>query len=256
MRHSVSLQLESREVCLWTVRLEATEANFARCLGWLSPDETARAERFHFPRHRNAYVLGRAALRALLAGYLGATPQGVRFDYGPQGKPALAPDDGLCSLRFNASNAGDFAAYVFTKGCEIGVDIEQHRALPDLERIARRFFAPEETAELMELSPSEQTSAFFRCWTRKEAYIKAMGGGFSIPLNSFRVTLRPGAAARMVSLGGSGEAARGWTMHSFDPASGYTGAIAYPDESRSVREGPIISVDGLLTDLLTAESAV
>ncbi|MGA2882261.1 MAG: 4'-phosphopantetheinyl transferase superfamily protein [Bryobacteraceae bacterium] len=239
-------QLDSREVCLRTVRLEASQDNFTRCLAWLSPDETARAERFHFPQHRQAFVLGRAVLRALLGSYLGIPAAGVRFVYGPQGKPALESD--ACALRFNASNSGNLAAYVFTTGCEIGIDIEQHRALPDFENIAHRFFSPDEAAELLGLPASEKTAAFFHCWTRKEAYIKAMGGGLAIPLDSFRVTLQPGVAARIVSLGGSDEAARGWTLDSFDPAPGYAGAVAYPDGLRPIQAGPLVSVDDLLVD--------
>jgi 4'-phosphopantetheinyl transferase len=242
---------DSRDVRLWIVRLEASEENFARSLAALSPEETARAERFHFEQHRRAFVLGRAALRALLASYLGMDPAAVQIVYGPQGKPALSPTlkNASSSLRFNASHSGNLAAYAFTNGCEIGVDVERHRALPDFENIARRFFSPEETAELLELSPNEKTSGFFNCWTRKEAFIKAMGGGLSIPLDSFRVTLAPGAAAGMVSLGGNDDAARRWTLYDFSPAPEYAGAIAYPDQPRSIQTVPVVSVDGLLEAL-------
>ncbi len=252
MRRFEPLDFDRRDVHLWVVRLEATEDNFTRSLACLSHDETARAERFYFPRHRRAFVLGRAALRALAARYLGIQPAAVDFVYGPQGKPALAPslDNQACSLRFNASNSGDLAAYVFTTGCDIGVDLEQNRPLSDLENIAHRFFSPEETADLLEVAEAERTSAFFHCWTRKEAYIKAMGGGLSIPLDSFRVSLQPGVAARMVSLAGSEDAAHSWTLDNFDPAPGYAGAIAYCDEPRPVRTGPIAAVDEILDDLL------
>jgi len=245
--------LDSREVRLQIVRLEASEDNFARSLGWLSPEETVRAKRFYFDRHRHAFVLGRAALRALLADYLGLAPAEVAFVYGPQGKPALAPThkNDACSLRFNVSNSGNLAAYAFTMGCEIGVDVEQHRALNDFENIAHRFFSPEETAELLELPSAQKNTAFFNCWARKEAYIKAMGGGLSIPLDSFRVTLRPGASARMVSIAGSHEAARGWTLHEFTPAADCAGAIAYPDTPRSLQIGLVVSVDELLAGLRT-----
>jgi 4'-phosphopantetheinyl transferase len=251
MRRPEGLNFDSRDVHLWVVRLEATEDNFARSLAWLSHDETARAERFYFERHRRRYVLGRAVLRGLLAGYLGMPPAEVSFVYGPQGKPALASalHDNAGSLRFNVSNSGDLAAYAFTAGCDIGVDVEQNRPLSDIENIAHRFFSPEETAELLEVPADEKIAAFFRCWTRKEAYIKAMGGGLSIPLDSFRVTLRPGVAARMVSLGGSEEVARGWTLDNFDPAPGYAGAIAYPDVPRPVQAGPEVAVDELLDGL-------
>jgi 4'-phosphopantetheinyl transferase len=244
-------ELDDRQVHLWLVRLEASEDNFARALSWLSPEETARAKRFYFDRHRRAFALGRAALRGLLGSYLGIQPAKVGFVYGEQGKPALKDD--ACSLRFNVSNSSDLAAYAFTTGCEIGVDVEQHRSLHDLEHIADRFFSPEETAELLELSEAERIPAFFHCWTRKEAYIKAQGGGLSIPLDSFQVTLRPGVAARMVLLGGSEERARGWTLHDFDPAPDFEGAIAYADRPRSIHyghpAGAIVSMDNLL-DLL------
>jgi 4'-phosphopantetheinyl transferase len=234
------------------VRLEASDQIFARALAALSPEETARAERFRFDRHRRAFVLGRAALRFLLATYLGVDASAVQFVYGPQGKPELAPALANVSplLRFNASNSGDLAAYAFTHGCEIGVDVERYRALPDLENIARRFFSPEETDELLALSPTDYAAGFFNCWTRKEAFIKAMGGGLSIPLDSFRVTLAPGAAARMISLDGSGEAASRWTLYSFTPAPEHAGAIAYPDQPRSVHTGPMVSMDGLLEALV------
>ncbi len=230
---------------LWTVLLEASEDTFTRSLSWLSEEEMARAERFRFDRHRRAFVIGRAALRTLLARYLGMEAAAIQFVYGPHGKPALA--DPSCSLRFNASNSGSLAAFAFTTGCEIGVDVEQHRPLTDFENIADRFFSPEETAELLNLSPNEKTAGFFNCWTRKEAFIKAMGGGLSIPLDSFRVTLQPGAPARMVSLEGSEEAARGWTLHHFDPAPDYAGAIAYHDQARSIQTVHLSSLDHLLT---------
>jgi 4'-phosphopantetheinyl transferase len=239
---------DSRAVHLRIVRLEASEENFARSLAWLSADETARAKRFYFERHARAFILGRAALRALLASYLGIPPAEVRFLYGPQGKPALA--DPSSSLRFNVSNSGNLAAYVFTTGCEIGIDVEQHRALHDFENISRRFFSPEETAELLQLPSAEKTTAFFNCWARKEAYIKAMGGGLSIPLDSFRVTLRPGVGARMVSIGGSEDAGRRWTLNAFDPAPEYAGAIAYRDEPRSLHASPLVLVDELLQELI------
>jgi 4'-phosphopantetheinyl transferase len=248
MRHPGPLEPGAPDVHLWTVRLEASEANFARALACLSPEEIARAERFRFDRHRRTFVLGRAALRALLASHLGIAAGEVRFVYGPHGKPALA--EASCPVRFNTSNSGDLAAFAFVSGCEIGVDLERHRALQDIERIAERFFSAEETAELLELSGAERTTAFFDCWTRKEAYIKAVGGGLSVPLDSFHVTLRPGVPARLLSLAGSVDAARGWTLQAFTPSPGYAGAIAYPDQPRPVLTGPLVTVDELLDELL------
>jgi 4'-phosphopantetheinyl transferase len=236
-----------REVELWIVRLEASEENYERAHSWLPEDEAARAKRFYFERHARAFVLGRAALRALLASYLEVAPAEVGFVYGPHGKPALAQNqDAERVLQFNVSNSGDLAAYVFTSGCEIGVDVEKHRKLHNFEDIAQRFFSPAETAELLELPATERTAAFFRCWSRKEAYIKALGGGLSIPLDSFQVTLRPSVAPRMVTLGGSEETASQWTLHTFDPGPNFAGAIAYQDQPRSLQANPVVSADELL----------
>jgi 4'-phosphopantetheinyl transferase len=236
--------LDKGEVHLWLVRLEASEVNFQAARSWLSADEAARAARFYFERHGRAYILGRAVLRVLIGRYLGIDPSAVRFVYGPQGKPAL--EDAECSLRFNASNSGDLAACAFTRGCEIGVDVEQHRDLRDMEQIAHRFFSPEEASELLALPEPNRAAGFFNCWTRKEAYIKAKGGGLSIPLASFQVTLKPGVSPRMVSIDGSAEAARGWTVHHFDPAPDFRGAIAYADQARELRSNPVMPVDALL----------
>jgi 4'-phosphopantetheinyl transferase len=226
------------------VQLEASHHHYIQCLSWLSPDENARAERFHFGEHRRAFVLGRGVLRTLLGGLLAMPPAQIPFAYGPKGKPGLA--DSSFPIRFNASNSGNFAVYAFTEGCDIGIDVEQVRPIPEIEHIAERFFAPQETSELMALPEQDRPQAFFNCWTRKEAYIKAVGDGLSVPLDSFRVTLRPGAAAEMLCLGGSIEAAKNWTMHDFAPAPGFVGAIAYAGRSREIVFNPLVTVAELL----------
>ncbi len=236
-----------RDVQLWIVRLEASENTFSRGFSWLSPDEVERADRFRFDRHRRAFVLGRAALRALVATYLRIEPHEASFTYGLKGKPALALVP--CPLSFNVSNSGDLAAYAFTLDCEIGVDVEHRRRLLEIEGIARRFFASDEVSALMALSEGERPEGFFNCWTRKEAYIKAVGDGLSVPLDSFEVTLQPGVPARMVSLDGSAAAAERWTLHTFTPAPDYAGAIAYQDRERPLISHALVTVDKLL-DLL------
>jgi 4'-phosphopantetheinyl transferase len=235
------LELSPREVQVWTVRLEASESNFARAFSWLSPDEVERADRFRFEKHRRAFVLGRAVLRVLVSSYLRIAPVEASFIYGPKGKPALA--GAACPLYFNVSNSGDLAAYAFTLDCEIGVDVEHRRRVVEIEGIARRFFAPDEVAELMGLPEEERHEGFFNCWTRKEAYIKAVGDGLSVPLDSFQVTLEPGIAARMTGLDGSAAAADRWTLHAFTPAADYAGAIAYPDRERPLLVQPLLTVD-------------
>jgi 4'-phosphopantetheinyl transferase len=236
------MRLDGPDVHLWIARLEASENTFARAFSWLSPDEVERADRFRFEKHRSAFVLGRAVLRALLASYLRIAPEEASFTYGPKGKPALAG----AALHFNVSNSGDLAAYAFTLDCEIGVDVEHRRRLLEIDGIARRFFAPDEVTELMALSEVERPDGFFNCWTRKEAYIKAVGDGLSVPLDSFQVTLQPGVPARMVTLDGSTAAAERWTLHAFTPAPDYAGAIAYRDLERPLTVHPLAAVDELL----------
>ncbi len=245
MRQLGALALEGREVHLWIARLEASEENFARAFSGVSPDEVERADRVRFDQHRRAFVLGRALLRALVASYLRMPqPQDASFTYGPKGKPALA--GGSHAFHFNVSNSRDLAAYAFTLDCEIGVDVEYRKRLAEIEGIARRFFAPDEVSELMSLSEDQRAEGFFNCWTRKEAYIKAVGDGLSVPLDSFRVTLQPGVPARMVELDGSAAAAERWTMHAFTPAPDYAGAIAYQDRARPLSVSPLATVDELL----------
>jgi 4'-phosphopantetheinyl transferase len=235
------------QVQVWAVQLEASEDRFSQCRAWLSSDETARAARFHFDEHRRAFILGRGVLRALLGGLIEMLPGKVQFSYGPKGKPGLT--DSSFPIRFNASNSGNLAVYAFTEGCDIGIDVEQVRSVPEMEQIAERFFALQEASELMSLPEADRPQAFFNCWTRKEAYIKAVGDGLSVPLDSFRVTLRPGDGAEMLCLGGSIEAAKGWTLHDFVPASGFVGALAYPVRPRPVLFHPLMRGDALLDSI-------
>jgi 4'-phosphopantetheinyl transferase len=236
--------ITGREVQVWAVHLDAPETHLAQCYSWLSSDEQARAARFHFEEHRRAFVVGRAVLRVLLGGFLETPPEQIQFSYGPKGKPALR--DSTPRLRFNVSNSGNLAVYAFTEGCEIGIDVERLRPMPNLEQVAARFFSPEEAAELMALPEQDRTLAFFQCWTRKEAYIKAVGDGLSVALASFQVTLRPGVQAEMLRLDGSAEAAKAWTMCDFIPGPEFIGALAYRDQQRAVLVRPPVNAGELL----------
>ena len=144
--------------------------------------------------------MGRGALRRLLGAYLGADPAGLRFGYGPRGKPGLPDWPGL---GFNLSNSEDLALVGFLRDREIGVDVEFQKEMDDLESIATRFFSASEVAALAGVPRERKKEAFFNCWTRKEAYLKAVGEGLAAPLNSFDVTLTPGEPPRMLTLEGA-----------------------------------------------------
>ena len=154
-------------------------------------------------------------------------------------------------LRFNISHSGSLVLFGFTLDCEIGVDVEQVHPMPDLLAIATRFFCREEVEELVRLPPEERTLAFFRCWTRKEAYLKALGEGLHQPLDSFRVSVAPNLPARIIDtynsdIYNSTTPAVGWTLHDVQLISGYSGAIAYTDAPRDICVEPMIEGQELL----------
>jgi 4'-phosphopantetheinyl transferase len=220
------LALPAGEIHLWALRLDPATDRVERLGEVLAGDEWERARRFRFERHRRRYVVGRGVLRLLLAAYLDLRPERVQFVYGPRGKPFLAPTQAACGLWFNLSNSDELALVGLVRGQEIGVDLELVKPMSDLEAIAERFFSPSER-DVLRLLPQElKPTAFFNCWTRKEAYLKAVGEGLAAPLDSFDVTLAPGDPPRMLTLRGDPAAARRWTFHHFLPAPGYIGAVA------------------------------
>jgi 4'-phosphopantetheinyl transferase len=194
--------------------------------GLLSPDERQRAARFAFERDRRRYIVARARLRQLLGERLGAVPESLQFVYNPYGKPALARRPETRDLRFNLSYCGDVAVYAFAEGREVGVDVEEVRRLPDADEVAMRFFSRRERAAYLRLPLRERPQGFFNCWTRKEAFIKALGDGLSHPLEAFDVTLAPGRPARILRVGRAPASRCGWRLSSIVPGPGLVGALA------------------------------
>jgi 4'-phosphopantetheinyl transferase len=232
-----SFHLSGRSVHVWPVRTEAPTAVADGFELHLSPDEKGRAAQFRFEHDRNSFVIARGVLRILLGRYLHISPVSILFKYGSKGKPALA---GSAGIDFNVSHSGGLAVFAFTAGCEVGVDVERIRPLPDMQSIADRFFCSEEAAELMSLTANQREHGFYLCWTRKEAYIKASGDGLSASLDSFRVTLRPCQPARFIHLANDTSAAEAWTLHDLRLASNYAAALAYRDTERPIVILPIV----------------
>lgn len=209
-------------VDLWLWPL--TSASGAEEEHWqlLSEDERARADRFVFAKHRRRFIHGRGRLRQILASYLDVAPQMLAFEASAYGKPSLA---GAPGLHFNLSHSEDLGALGVSTDVELGVDIEWIRPLK--EDIANRYFAPRECDALQALPAALQPRAFFECWTRKEAYIKASGEGLSLPLDSFEVAFGPDIGARFLRIDAPvNQAPADWRLHSFEPAPGCIGAIA------------------------------
>ena len=191
----------------------------------LSNEERERAARFAFEPERRRYIVTRALLRQLLAARLGIPPEAVELAAGARGKPALAGQFAASALRFNVSHCQDVAVYAFASGREVGIDVEAVRELPDADDVAARWFSPREYAAYRALAPEERPLGFFQCWTRKEAFIKALGDGLYHPLDRFDVTLAPGEPAKILRVEDvPGDRCR-WRLEGFSPVPGFVAAV-------------------------------
>ena len=204
------LFLPSGEAHVWRVRLEQPPERVDEFLRTLDDEERNRASRFHFAKHRRHFVVARGVLRLLLGRYLVTRPEDVRFHYGSHGKPLLDGEHRASTLRFNASHSGEMALYAFVHDYEVGVDVEHVKKDFVTEEIAERFFCTNEVQKLRGLAAVDRPSQFFRLWTRKEAYIKAVGTGLSHPLNTFDVTVP----------------IPGWSIVDMNVGQGYSAALA------------------------------
>ena len=219
------LALPEDEVQLWRVDLEAIRSDEPRWQKLLSSDETKRASRFHFPRDRQRFVASRALLRTILAGYLTTDPGDLTFSYSKKEKPSLGPAHAERGVTFNVSHSGGIALYAFARRRDIGVDVEQVRRDFDIEGIARRFFSAHEQSQLFDLPVAERVDAFFRCWTRKEAYIKATGDGLSLPLTQFDVSIGAGNPDALVATRPDRSEAERWLLCEVSAGHGYLAAL-------------------------------
>lgn len=214
------------DVDLWLWRLEADDARFAELAAVLSDDEDGRARGFVRPEHGRAFKIARGRMRQILATYTGADPARFGFAYTPHRKPWL-PGGPV----FNLSHSGDWAALAVTPQVALGLDIEAPRRI---ERdVATRFFSPAEVAAMAALTGADWQAAFFRVWTRKEAMVKALGDGLSMPLDRFDVTVGPQAA--LLRLDHETEAAQDWTLLNLALGPGMAGALAVRTQGQPVR---------------------
>jgi 4'-phosphopantetheinyl transferase len=208
------------EIHVWRASLDLEKESLDRRASILSQDEKQRASRFLFPRDRDHFAAARGILRELLGKYAAISPAQLEFQYGDRGKPSLRTKNDESPVHFNLSHSRGLAVYAFARNRELGIDLEPIRPEFAGEGIAERHFSPQELKEWRRLTPGLRAEAFFLCWTRKEAYVKARGGGLQIPLASFSVTLTPGQPEQLLSV----DSAR-WRLRSFQPAPGYAAAI-------------------------------
>jgi 4'-phosphopantetheinyl transferase len=223
------LSLAGGEIHVWRSLLNLPTSQLLHLRQTLTVDELGRVARFRFQEDRDRFIAARGTLRAILSRYLGLEPGVFRFSYGPFGRPGLIPIAGLSghrALDFNLSHSGGFALFAFAQSRKVGVDLERTGKDVEWEPMAERFFSARERAALRALPPDVRRRAFFTCWTRKEAYVKAQGQGLSLPLDSFDVSVVPGERARLLATRDDpGEAAR-WVLRDLAPGPGYVAALA------------------------------
>ncbi len=222
-----NLALAATELHVWRVALDQPYTVVAHLRASLSADEQVRADRFHFDRDRRRYIVARGGLRSIIGRYLDLPPGRLMFEYGPYGKPRLSPALGQPELHFNVTHSHELAVYAITRALEVGVDVEYtDRRVLDMDQLAERFFSRNENAVYCALPAQDRRAAFFRCWTRKEAFIKAIGEGLSHPLDRFDVTLTPDRPPVILTINGEPVDTTAWSLFHLEPTADYIGAIA------------------------------
>lgn len=213
------------EVHVWSCQLDTDYSLKIGETDTLSAAERDQAARFHFEQDRVRFVRRRRAIREILANYLDVAEAEVSYGIGAHGKPRLADRFGNSGIDFNASHSDEVAIVAVGSNTRLGVDIEKRRDDPEFLAIARYFFSTAEMAALMTLEESDRIDGFFRAWTRKEAVLKGVGRGLSLPLASFDVTLGPDEPAKIIRWEIPAEPQRAWTLHHLDIAVGYFAAL-------------------------------
>ena len=207
---------------MWRGRLASSSDTRHRLLELLSSDELQRARGYKFDLHRDQYILARGLLRVILSIYTDGPADQLAFAYTQYGKPFLAN----CGIHFNVSHSDELALYAIAHEQRLGVDIERMRPVRDQEALAKQFFSRAEYKDWLALHPFSRTEGFFNCWTRKEAYLKAIGNGLSARLDTFDVSLTPRAVAAINAIDGQSRPASKWSLFHLNPEHDYVGAIA------------------------------
>ena len=193
----------------------------------LAEDEINRANRFHFKKDRERFVAGRGLLRMILSSYVGMPANEIIFTYGCHGKPGLRRQDGRPAIEFNLAHSAGTAIYAITRDRPVGIDIEFVNHEFPIESVAERVFSKVEVAAFRSLPRDMQRTAFFKCWTRKEAFIKALGDGLSCPLADFDVSVMPCEPAKLLNVRWAAEEASRWFINDIDAVPGFSAALVF-----------------------------
>jgi 4'-phosphopantetheinyl transferase len=219
--------LTDHDVEVWMAGLDLPPDRIAAYYEDLSPSERARASAFKFDGHRRRYIASQSILRHIISGhYLPVAPRSIQFGRAAKGKPHILQDGGRGPIEFSKSDSQGIGLYAFTQSSDIGVDVEWTRPIPDLESLVESNFSTAEKTAFFALPPEDRLAAFFRCWTQKEAFVKAIGEGLFFPLDRFDVSLAPGGPGRLLHVAGCPDAPSQWRIVNFCPKQGYAAALA------------------------------
>jgi 4'-phosphopantetheinyl transferase len=238
------------EVHVWRASLDQPQGHFVRLKQILSPQERARANRFHFEADRKRCVLARGLLRLLIGHCLGTPADRLRFQYGEFGKPSLARGP-YPNLQFNLSHSGDLVLIALSYERAVGVDVERMRIDVATDEIAARFFSANECRDLAKVPPEMRCAAFFECWTRKEAYLKARGDGLSLPLEQFDVSFLGQDKPRLIEARHDPTEVSRWTLHALEGGGGYKAALAVEGADWKLRcwDWPSVTIGAMSGDM-------
>jgi len=231
-RNRPPLHLETREIHVWSMPIDIGEDRLPGLMALLSSPEQERARRYVFESVQRRFVATRAFLRLLVGRYLDLPAGMVQFAYGPSGKPHLIGPY-AAQLHFNLSHSHHLAQFAFCAEQELGIDLEWLHQIQCMDQIVRRMFSPEEAADWFGLPDEQRPRGFFDCWTRKEAFVKALGRGLEVPLDTFRVAFRPGEVPAVRWR--KDRRQEQWSMFDVSPADGYAAALAIRGRGWRVR---------------------
>lgn len=226
------MDLQLNSVDIWNVEAIADKIRAISFIDLLSPDEIERANKYIFERDYRQYIMARGVLRFLSGKYLRVDPSKIVFHYGDYGKPKY---QGSSPINFNVSHSGERTIIAFSKGLTIGADIEKIKNNFNVMELAENFFSKEEIKALKKIDKEDRQRAFYRCWTRKESFIKAVGQGLSYPLDSFAVSLTDDHNAKFLKIDGISDPTKSWQLHSFIPAEGYIGALSVKGDPKAIQ---------------------
>lgn len=228
------MKIKHNEVHIWCIRLNLFREKLKGFYSVLSSDERIRADNYHFLRDQESFVIARASLRNLLGYYLNIDPKQIVFSYNSYGKPYLELETNLnYTLQFNLSHSENIILLAFSENIRIGIDVEKIYSTSDLLDVAHRYFSSVEYKRLMTMPRIKREKAFFKYWSRKESYIKGLGKGLSIPLNSFDVSID--SDTQPILLDVRNDHMCNWIIYNLDVGSEYAGAIAVDSPSCLLR---------------------